>query len=420
MLAFYVGIDIANVNPYDERITLFLTNLRDRGDENYRKKVYMWALTCDKMEKYKSKIDQFLNKFYLDITSYKKPVLSAFQDDLIRFFLNVHLGYDNYPEFMITYFKRFIEITGTIDRTLDNCPWVDKMIYGYITTPQVEEYINNQLKIIIDNQDDTCILYYWYQAGLAVQAILTECLHNMVALNQYTNTLFLMIVDRISGTVTPGGPTISYNFADKFSNAAGSEEDQLNVIREMYRLLVPNSISFSRTKQEVVDTNLPLKSDHIQKLIMITQTGPAYFGYNPTIYDTDYRTSFSDCTNPAPPVPVPVPTFNPDTYFEISTVDNETVQPISNNKIIPVFPAPNAPGTGQPTYYPFGFGYRRCAGEVFNYYVTLMMVEKLQFLFNAPSLGGLTRFAIDSNLTDTISPAPFTFVPNNIILLPDN
>lgn len=424
VLAFYVDIDMANIDPLDERITLFLTNLRDRGDENYRKKIYMWALTCDKMDKYKSKVDNFLNKVYLDITAYKKPVLGSFQATLIRFFLDVHLGSDDYPESVIKYFQYFMDITGTVDRNLDNCEWVKKMIYGHTTAPEIEKYINERLEVVLENKDDTSIIYYWSQAGLSTQSILTEALHNMIAFNQFTNILYLLIFDRINGTIipplppNPPVPPIMYNFVEKYTAAAGNQSAQLNVSREIYRLLVPNSISFSRIKQAIPDTNTPIKGDHIHKLIMITQTGPTYFGYNPNIYNANYNTSFEECTPPPLPTTTPVPTFDPASFFEDSAVDNQTVQPISNNKIIPVFPP--GTGNGEPTYYPFGLGYRRCAGEVFSYYVTLMMLEKFQYLFNNPDDGGNTRFKFDPNVTDMITPAPFTFIPDNIFVKPKN
>lgn len=424
VLAYYVAIDIATIAPNDEKVTLFLANLADRGDHNYRKKVYMWALTCDKMEKYKPKMELFLNNVYSQITIHGKPVLSTFQRELVLFFLNIHFGADDYPEYLVTYFQYFMEITGAgladNPRSLSNCDWVRKMVYGYQTTPKVREYIRERAIAVEENQDDISIIFYWQQAGMPVETILTECIHNIIAFNQFTNTLYLLVVDRINGTPVPPNPPappvppIVYNFLAAYTAAAGNSALQLNILREVYRLLVPNSISFSRLVEAVPSTTSPVKVNHIHKAIMIQQTGAAYFAFNPARYDPAFTTDFSACNPPVVPGNPPNPVFDPSTYFVNSAVDGETVLPLSSPTLFPVFPVV----AGATSYYPFGFGYRRCAGEVLNYFLGLMMLEKFQLLFNAPELAGATRFRFDPPTGALVTPAPFTFVPDNIFVNP--
>lgn len=44
-------------------------NYKDRGFDNYRKKIYMSALTCEQLPYYDEKTNSFLNEFYTAIVS---------------------------------------------------------------------------------------------------------------------------------------------------------------------------------------------------------------------------------------------------------------------------------------------------------------------------------------------------------------
>ena len=134
-----------------------------------------------------------------------------------------------------------------------------------------------------------------------------------------------------------------------------------------------------------------------------------YFQYNPNQYNLAFQTSFEYCLDP-PVTTNPTPAFNPADFFQVSPVDNETVIPKSNRQMQPVF--------DKPIYTPFGLGYRRCAGEIFVYLVTLKIFEKFQVLFNDPQLSGDTRFEFRVGVYPPITPAPFTFVPDNIFVKP--
>jgi hypothetical protein len=165
--------------------------------------------------------------------------------------------------------------------------------------------------------------------------------------------------------INPGLPTYR-NFFQEYTNAPTSA-DKLNVVRELYRILAPNSTSFSNVKSLIPDTNY-VNSRHIHQQVMIqnqpftntAQQAAAYFTYNPNQYNANWRTNLDTL------IGLPV-SKNQDDVLEISPLDQETVVD-KQRPIIPIFP--------KPIYAPFGLGYRRCAGEIFVYLVTEKLLEK--------------------------------------------
>lgn len=174
-----MGLDAFDINPDDPRLTIFVTNLRDHGPDNYRKKIYMSAVTIDKMKYYKEKIESFLNEFYAQITAYSNPVLGAFRKAFLKFFLAIHVGYDEYPEYVIKYFDNFIDIIGYADITRPDT--IQNLTWGHNIAPQVHEYFMKRYEIIKQTQDITSIIFHWHEAGLDCQGLVMEAIHNIVA-----------------------------------------------------------------------------------------------------------------------------------------------------------------------------------------------------------------------------------------------
>lgn len=407
-IGFYQGMDMRNTAPTDPKLSIFLTNLRDRGPDNYKKKVYMTALNAGNMIKYKEKIDNFINRFFNDITNYVNPVLSTFQDLLITdFFLPMHVGYDIYPDEVIQYFKLFVNrITrGDPDEPERNA----EFMFGYQHVDCVKEYFRKRNNIIIESNDDTTFLYWWNIAGMNSENLVMEAIHNIIAFNQFTNCIYLLILDKLTGTPVPFPPgAIIYNFIQEFINAIGNPDEQLNVVREFYRLTTPNGASFSRIVQAT--PNVPpvtIQGRHLHKPIMVVNQAIAsggnplaYFTYDTAKYAA-FNTNFDTTTCPIFP-PGPANNYNPEDHFTDSPVDNETVLDLCNTQMFPVYPLP--------IYAPFGLGYRRCAGETLAYLVTVKLIDKIKYL----------NFEFRTPATDykQIGVAPFTLVRDNIFVIP--
>jgi hypothetical protein len=114
----YGGIDQTLDN---EKVSIFVKDFPERGANNLNKRIYMNALTSDKLHFYENKIQVFLNTVYNNITIYKEPIVSSFRREMIEFFLAIHLGYDDYPKEILDYFSTSIDLIGNFDT--NNIKW---------------------------------------------------------------------------------------------------------------------------------------------------------------------------------------------------------------------------------------------------------------------------------------------------------
>lgn len=168
------------------------------------------------------------------------------------------------------------------------------------------------------------------------------------------------------------------------------------MIREIFRIEVPNVVSFSR-----LEGTENTQTRHVHQAIMVAnEGGPVnYATYNTGRY-ADFETSFTECT-PPPPSPDPTSVEKVAEQFTRSPIDNSTELPDDTRslKMIPVY--------DPPIYTPFGLGYRRCAGEIFTYLFTIKLVERLKNL----------QFYTDQSITEPMIPlAPFFAAPDNLFV----
>jgi len=406
---FYIGFDSENVAPKTEAWTLFLTNFEDRGysgdlslDEwilaNYQKKVYMNALSLDKLQFYLPKIDSFVNKSFAEASTYDKPLTSSFEANVVLFFLTMHIGYQDFPDYIIKYFSDFIKFVGIGDPT--NPERAELLMYGNTTAPSVFEYFREKNIEVNANADKSCIAFWWSQAGLSSDALVFECVHNIVAFSQFTNVLYSVVYAGLHPVNPLSNLLPQYkNFLVEYANAATSN-DKLNVVREAYRILVPNSASFSLVKPVVPDANV-IKSRHFHQSIMVMnqpvppqfQAG-SYFTYNPSQYTADFNTNLDNLVGL--PVVTDVLTASVTSPLDQETVVDNSTSPV--RPIVPIFP--------KPIYAPFGLGYRRCAGEMLSYLVTEKLFDKFSTVEFEERVGSYPLISI----------APFKRVPDNIFV----
>lgn len=365
---------------------------------NYQKKVYMNALSLDKLQFYIPKIKAFANRSFTEASTYDKPLTSSFQANVVLFFLTMHIGYQDYPDYVIKWFSDFIKFVGIGDPS--NPERAELLMYGNTTAPSIFEYFREKNIEVVANADKSTIAYWWAQAGLSAEALVFECVHNIVAFSQFSNVLYSVVYAGLH-PVNPLSPLLPQykNFLTEYRNAVTSN-DKLNVVRESYRILVPNSVSFSLVKPVVPDVNV-IKSRHFHQSIMVSNQpvpqvaqATSYFTYNPTQYNADFNTNLDNLVGL--PIVTDILTASVTSELDQETVIDESTSPI--RPIVPIFP--------KPIYAPFGLGYRRCAGEMLVYLVT----EELFEIFST------VDFEERAGTFPLISIAPFKRVLDNIFV----
>jgi hypothetical protein len=431
-ILYYIGLNGATLNPLDPRVSVFVTNFEDRGQsgpltdekwqrDNYKHKTYMAALSVDKMQFYLEKMNAFINTAFDDAVTYQQPLISSFQKNLILFFLRMHVGEDDFPDYVIKYFSDFVDFIGrNIISPNPNDPDFIKcnqqLFFGNMTAPCIFEYFRVKNIEVQAREDKSTLFYWWAQAGLNSESITTECVHNIIAFSQFTNIMFQNAYITTPGkNVNPISPLLPnyVNFFEEYKNAI-TGEDKLNVVREMFRILVPNSSSFSNVDPLVPDPDgNEIQSRHLHQPIMISNVpipnplpppfnvlpngaqvyqAYVYFTYNPGQYPGNANL---DNLNSYPVVNDFTQTLQT-TYKDQETVLDMTSA--TTEAIIPIFPKPD--------YTPFGLGYRRCPGEIFVYTLTEILLAKF----------GQVKFKIVPGVFPDVAIAPFKLVPDNIFV----
>lgn len=448
IVPFYVAEDSRKTKTDQRDVTLFLKNFDVRGYSNdpskpnwqranELKKVYMSAVTIDKLQFYLERIESYVNTAFADVSVYGEPFVSSFQRNTVLFFLRMHLGSQEYPDYVINYFSKFVELIG--DLNPDSPTRLNQALYGNLNIKDVLDYFK---KVVATLDDESTLVYWWKLSGMPDDSLVTEAVHDIIAFSQFTNTLYQIIYTSIPDPLNPGHalhekvpladilfplpsplnglfPTYP-NFFEKYLSAPNSTE-QLSIIREAFRMFSPNSTSFSNLKPFNPDENF-IQARHIHQLIMIENEStdpylpvppftllPATVNqlFNYFKYDTSRYADFIANLDGLEGLPV---NNDFDDNLVQSALDQETVIDVTPSPMV----RPITPIYPKPTYCPFGLGYRRCAGETFTYLVVSKLLEK----FATVTFKEVKPADADwkEEYGQEIAIAPFIKVKNNIIV----
>ena len=404
-------------NSEGEGLSIFVRPYDKRGPNNLSKKIYMSALTPDLIEtKYHSKIAGFLERFLAESHD-GKPMLENYFDNYFNLYWDLYVGAkpDEIPDAVRQFSAAFSASAGFW------FPNLEIMQQNYLRARKwrgaTKEWLDNRVQTIADgklsNADSTFVYYWLKNAGSGEYFrridVIFECANNLLATSHWGATL-CYVAGKLEAT--DGDPDIKAWFARTMSNGPdksdGSPFTPLErFVMELLRVITPNPGSLSRLQGN--NKLLGLSSSAIVTPHLPANMDPRQWK-NPTEFDPDRfktaRTSADNDEARAKQIGLERCPFSKEAF---PVKDGRKVE-ITNS----VFGAAYSEVDGKPHpvvdtagYASFGFGYRRCPGELLSMdllktFLRLVWQNKISFV----------RLDIDNPRLVPFDPG--TLLPDNI------
>ena len=375
-------------------VTVFLQGLEKRGPDNRRKRIYMSAVTPDLYRPmYGDKITQFFDKL-LDASNAGKPLMRPYLENYFDLYWDLHLGVkgDAIP-------ARVHEIGQSFNTVLAYRDPTQKIVYqNYMTVrwhlDYLKKWIDDRLADIVSGKTpnpERTFAYYWIKnAGdgeyFAHRDVVFECFHNFVALSQWGNTMYNIMLKLAKDTGdTDAKAWFKKTMEGSPDDAAGNPFTPLErLVMELFRAITPNGGSISAIQEVrippferhgyMVSPHEATSFDPVQ-WSDADKFNPDRYNTAPTSHQIDEakceQIGFAKCP------------FDR-TAFEVTdgrkaVMHNSgygTVYGIVDDKPLPVCDTAG--------FAPFGFGYRRCPGEqltiqVFEDFLRKVWKDKIEF-----------------------------------------
>jgi hypothetical protein len=383
-------------NVEKEGTSVFLQKYEDRGRNpegklnNERKKIYYSALTPDLYRQcYRDKIKGFLDRLF-DEQNADKPLMEKYYESYFDMYWDLHLGVkeDDIPAEIREIGECFMRVLGvwfpTDQRVHNNFMRVREL--RCTLQRWIEDRVTDMVEGRIQDPEKTFV-HYWLKNGeegpnFRRKDIIFECFHNFLAFSQWGHTLY-RIMERLNEV--NGDPKFE-SVRSSFQDTMRSDYDKMDdspftpldrFVMELFRTISPNNGSVS---------SLPAIAQFF---------GEGYTGFSTVITPhPDTSTALQHWDNPED--------FDPDRYKTATTSeqndetkckevglaqcpfskepfavkDGDRQAELTNSAFGAVYgviagePHPVCDDAG---YAPFGFGYRRCAGE----FLTVEFVKDL-------------------------------------------
>ena len=358
-------------------LSVFLQGYENRGEDNLRKRIYATALTPDLYKAhYQKKAISFFDRL-LEPQRESKPLMRQYLDIYFDLFWDLHVGVpsDQIPSEIRQIGESFNTVLAYLSPVEDIVR--DNYVKVRELRPLLRSWIDERVEEVAQGKvesPEATFVYYWLKNGedgpnFRRKDVIFESFHNFVALSQWGNTIY-NIMQRLS--TNAGDRVVKEWFErtmkcdyEKPSDGVFTPLDRF--VMELFRTISPNSGSISTIKET---GSLPPAS-------------PRY-GY---VVSPHKKTSFE------PRHWIDPTEFNPDRYLQAPTsdrVDESRSQQIGFAQcpfhkaefaakdgrdakiansifgtVYGVVEGRPQPVTDYAGYAPFGFGYRRCPGELF-------------------------------------------------------
>jgi hypothetical protein len=360
-------------NPREEGTTVFLTGYENRGPNNERKKIYMTATTPDLIDsKYRAKIQRFYRRLLADANA-GKPLMQQYFDNYYDLYWDLHVGAtgSEIPAEVRQFSAGFNTVLGFYYPTLEIVR--DAYMQARRTREALKAWLDTRVQAIKDGKQpnaDSTFVHYWLKNGglgdnFRRMDIVFECFHNFLAFSQWGNTVY-NVAARLEPT--HGDRNAQAWFEKTMKNGpddgdGGPFTPLDRLVMELFRTINPNSGSLStlkRARQVLASEFSSIATPHLA-----ASMDPRHWG-NPHEFDPDrYETaptSADDGEARAEKAGLARCPFSKESF---PVKDGRNVE-MTNSGFGAVYSEINGvphPVVDTAGYAPFGFGYRRCAGE---------------------------------------------------------
>ena len=347
--------------------TVFLTGLENRGPDNLKKRIYVSALTPDLYgPMYQEKVVTFWERLFAPANE-GKPLLSLYLDCFFDLYWDLHLGIapGAIPQEVRDIGAAFIAVLAYRN------PFSYIAYKNYLKVrklrPHLKEWIDRNVNLIAAKEAPDChktLVYYWLENNVdglfKPEDIVFEVFHNFLAFSQWGNMLH-SIVELFAAD--GGNPDVKKWLDDRLN------ENRLGpFVMELFRFIAPNPGSFSA-------------SPMFRKSPVTGSEGYVLTAHASACRDRRHWQD-PDAFDPGrfgQHVEAQIPTGCPFEITRMRVKDGRNVD-MTNTPFGTVYgERDQTPMTvlDYPGYAAFGFGYRRCAGELFTVEVFKDLIRRI-------------------------------------------
>jgi cytochrome P450 len=403
-------------NPEEEGRSVFMQGYEHRGPHNERKKIYVSAVTPDLIvTKYRPKLVRFYEKLF-DDSNAGKPLMRCYFDNYYDLYWDLHVGATGaaIPAEVREFSAAFAAVLGFKFPTSDIVR--ESYTRARATRQALKTWVDARVQAIIDREQpeaDSTFVYYWLKNGgqgehFRRKDIVFECFHNFLAFSQWGNMLY-----HTAALLEPrgGDPRVTEWFEITMTNGPDETDGPFTpldrLVMELFRTVSPNGGSLSTLEPQ--QQSMGGQSSDIVTPHLPTSMDPRHWcdpgAFNPDRYLTA-PTSVDNDEQRAIKAGLARCPF-PKESFAFKDGRNGEVTNSGFGAVYGVIDAQPYPICDTAGYAPFGFGYRRCAGE----YLTVEFVKQfLRTVWNAR----LTFVKLDLEAPDKVPVNPGTVLNDDI------
>ena len=363
-------------NFEEEGTSVFLRGYDNRGPDNERKKIYYSAVTPDLYgPMYAEKIKRLLDEVF-DEQNVDKPVMQQYYQSYFDMYWDLHVGVrgDEIPPEMREIGECFINVIGYWYPTLQVVH--DNYMRFRELRPRLKDWLRDRVQDVIDGRipnPEKTFVHYWDKnrgqgENFRDKDIIFECFHNFLAFSQWGNTLYNIMEDL---DAVNGDPSVRSWFEKTMTSGPDEMDDSPftpleRFVMELFRTISPNggSVSSLAARQQFFGAGYTgfstIVTPHLE-----TSRAP-YQWNNPNDFDPDrYKTATTSEQNDEAQCKEVGLAQCPFSKEALAVKDGREAE-VTNSAFGAVYGVIDGeahPVCDDAGYAPFGFGYRRCAGE---------------------------------------------------------